>query len=116
MIGRAGLGNPWVYRNLQLALSGRDERPYVPSIAERRDTALRHLALEIEHNGERQAAVMMRRVTTWYTFGLPNSKTLRGEVCRTFDVAVVRRLLEDYFAALPPDVAGPASFLQLAEA
>lgn len=109
MIGRAGLGNPWVYKNLEGA-------GYLPTVAERRDTLLRHLSLEIEHNGERQAAVMMRRVVAWYTFGLPNSKTLRGEVCKTFDVAVIRRMLEDYFGALPSDVAGPASFLALAEA
>jgi tRNA-dihydrouridine synthase B len=110
MIGRAGLGNPWVYKNLE------SETPYVPSVDERRDALLKHLDLSILHLGERQAAVNARRFVAWYTFGLANSKALRGEVCKTMDPLVVRKLLVDYFDALPRDLSAPQSFLQLAEA
>jgi tRNA-dihydrouridine synthase B len=115
MIGRAGLGNPWVYGNLHRVMEGSAEAPYVPSVAERRDTLLRHLSLEIEHCGERQAALNMRRIVMWYTTGLPHSKPLRVGVCQTMDVALIRRMIEDYFGALPQDVPPPSAPVLLSE-
>lgn len=115
MIGRAGLGNPWVYRNLQRALDNSDAPPLVPTVRERRDALLEHLDLEREHCGERQAAVNLRRIVMWYTVGLPNAKPLRVAVCRTLDVPLIRRMIEDYFNALPADVPAPQTPVLLAE-
>ncbi len=115
MIGRAGLGNPWVYRNLQLAMEGSDEAPYVPTVRERRDTLLRHLDLEAQLLGERQAALNLRRIAMWYTTGLPNSKPLRSAVCRTMDVSEIRRMLAEFFDALPADVPAPCAPVLLSE-
>ena len=44
MIGRGGLGNPWIYKNLDRGLAG-DASPYIPSVAERKETLLKHFAL-----------------------------------------------------------------------
>lgn len=115
MIGRAGLGNPWVYRNLDRTMTGSKEPACVPSVAERRNTLLRHLELEILHLGERNAALNMRRIVLWYTAGLPNNKPLRVAVCQTMDVGLIRRMIEDFFAALPENVPAPCAPLLLAE-
>lgn len=115
MIGRAGLGNPWVYRNLQQALEGSPLPAYVPTVAERRETVLKHWDLEVSLLGERQAALNMRRIVTWYTVGLPNSKPLRVAVCKTMDAALIRRMIEDYFGSLPEDVPPPSAPILLAE-
>jgi len=114
MIGRAGLGNPWVYRNLESVMTGAGE-PYVPSVRERRDTLLRHFDLEVTHCGEREAALNMRRIVMWYTTGLPHSKPLRVNVCRTMDVALIRRMIEEYFDGLPADVPPPSAPVLLSE-
>ena len=115
MIGRAGLGNPWVYRNMHKAMEGASDAPFVPTVAERRDTLLRHLTLEIEHCGERQAALNMRRITMWYTTGLPHAKPLRVGVCQTMDTALIKSMIEDYFGRLPEDVPPPTAPVLLAE-
>jgi tRNA-dihydrouridine synthase len=115
MIGRAGLGNPWVYRNLEKAMAGSAEAPYVPTVAERKETLLKHLALEIEHCGERQAALNMRRIVMWYTVGLPHAKPLRVGVCQTMDTALIRSMITDYFDRLPADVPPPSAPVLLAE-
>lgn len=115
MIGRAGLGNPWVYRNLDNAARGLDVPDYVPAVAERRDTLLRHLELEILHLGERQACLNMRRIATWYTAGLPHSKTLRVAVCRAANTGEIRAMISEYFDRLPEDVPAPCAPLLLAE-
>ena len=114
MIGRAGLGNPWVYENLRRGLEN-GASPYVPTVAERRDALLEHLDLELLHCGERQAAVNLRRIVMWYTVGLPNAKPLRVAVCRTMDVPLIRRMIEDYFNALPSDIPAPQTPVLLAE-
>lgn len=115
MVGRAGLGNPWVYRNLERVMEGSPDPPTVPCAAERRDTLLKHFGLEIRHQGERLSALNMRRIVVWYTAGLPDCKSLRAAVCRTTDPALIRRLIEDYFASLPARVPPPCAPVLLAE-
>lgn len=115
MLGRAGLGNPWIYRNLDQVMRGSLEPSYVPSIQERRDTLLRHFELEIRHLGEYYAAVNMRRIIFWYTGGLPGAKALRVAVCQTKDLALIRRMIEDFFGALPKDVPPPRAPVLLSE-
>lgn len=115
MIGRAGLGNPWIYANLHRVMEGSGDPPYAPSVAERRDTLLRHLQLEILHCGERQAALNMRRVVMWYTAGLPRAKPLRVGVCQTMDVVLIRRMIGDYFSSLPEAVPPPTAPALLCE-
>lgn len=115
MLGRAGLGNPWIYGNLDKIMAGSTEPFYAPGAKERRDSLLRHFDLEIQHLGERMAALNMRRIVFWYTGGLPNAKSLRVAVCRTMDLAFIRRLIEDFFSALPAEIPQPCAPLLLAE-
>ena len=115
MIGRAGLGNPWLYRNVQAALEGSSEPPRPPGIGERRDTLLKHLELEIRHLGQRQAALNARRIVSWYTTGLPNCKSLRIAVCRTMDFSEIRARIADFFGSLPADAPPPRAPLLLSE-
>ena len=115
MIGRGGLGNPWIYRNLDSVLSGERDAVYVPSVAERKATLLQHLALQRLHLGDRQAALNMRRITVWYTQGLPYNKAMRVAVCSTMDCEEIRRVIDGFFDALPTDVAPPTAPVLLAE-
>ncbi len=115
MIGRAGLGNPWIYRNLDAAIKNDDSGIYIPSIKERRETLIKHLSLERSLLGERQAALNCRRIVVWYTAGLPNSKALRADVCRTSDMDQIISMVGDFFSALPLDSPPPQAPLLLAE-
>lgn len=115
MIGRGGLGNPWIYRNLEEALEGKRAASCVPSVAQRKETLLSHLDLERSRLGERQAALNMRRITVWYTQGLPRNKAMRAAVCSTTDCAEIRRVIIEFFDALPADAPPPAVPILLAE-
>ncbi len=114
MIGRGGLGNPWIYRNLDESLENQS-CDYVPPIQERRETLLKHLNLERSLLGDRQAALNTRRIVVWYTAGLPNSKALRGEVCRTTDMNAIISMVGDFFSALPENAPPPEAPMLLAE-
>ncbi len=115
MIGRGGLGNPWIYRNLDGALSGSGDAPHVPSTAEREETLLKHFALERAHLGDRLAALNMRRICVWYTGGLPGNKAVRVAICSTMDCAEIERLIREFFDALPADAPAPQAPVLLAE-
>jgi tRNA-dihydrouridine synthase len=115
MIGRGGLGNPWIYRNLDDVMNGARDAVYVPPVAERKATLLKHLELERLHLGDRQAALNMRRITVWYTQGLPYNKAMRVAVCSTMDCDEIRRVIAEFFDKLPEDVAPPTAPVLLAE-
>jgi tRNA-dihydrouridine synthase B len=115
MIGRGGLGNPWIYRNLDEVMNGARDAVYVPSVAERKATLLKHFALERGHLGDRQAALNMRRITVWYTQGLPYNKAMRVAVCSTMDCDVIRGVVEKFFDQLPLDAPPPSVPILLAE-
>ena len=115
MIGRGGLGNPWIYRNLDDVMSGARATAYVPSVAERKATLLRHFELERLHLGDRQAALNMRRITVWYTQGLPYNKATRVAVCSTMDCDEIARVIAEYFDQLPVDAPPPTAPVLLAE-
>ncbi len=115
MIGRGGLGNPWIYRALDAALEGSDEAIPLPSPQERLETMLKHLDLEVEHLGPRQACLNMRRITVWYTAGLPECKPFRAEVCRTENTERIRGLILDFWARLPQDLPEPQAPVLLSE-
>jgi len=115
MIGRGGLGNPWIYRNLDDVMNGRRDSAYVPTVPERKETLLRHFALERSLLGDRQAALNMRRITVWYSQGLPHNKVMRVGVCSTMDCAEIIRLISAFFDQLPADAPPPSVPILLAE-
>jgi len=107
MVGRGGLGNPWLYRQVAQALgevpSGEGRTASAcgdggPSAAARCAALLEHFDLEVEHQGERQAALNFRRIGAWYTAGLPGAKGFRMGVYATMDVGLIRRMIEDFFS------------------
>ena len=115
MIGRGGLGNPWIYKNLDDVMNGRRDAIYVPSVPERKETLLKHFALARKLIGDRQAALNMRRITVWYSQGLPHNKVMRVGVCSTMDCELIVKLISDFFDQLPADAPPPTVPLLLAE-
>jgi len=100
MVGRGGLGNPWLYRQVHQAWEGAGGQPQAPDLDSRRVALLEHFDLEVEHRGERQAALNFRRIGAWYTAGLPGAKAFRTGVYATMDVGLIRRMILDFFAGL----------------
>ena len=71
MIGRAARGNPWIFRQI-LGKGGK------PSLAELKETILRHAQKMVEMDGEYAGIRKMRKHVAWYTAGYPHSSRLRG--------------------------------------
>jgi tRNA-dihydrouridine synthase B len=68
MIGRAAMGNPFVFTGEE------------PSVRRRLEKAERHFALLTEDKGEKAACLEMRKHLAWYLRGLPYASHYKREV------------------------------------
>jgi tRNA-dihydrouridine synthase B len=96
MIGRATLGNPWIFREvLQYLKTG--ELISGPTPEERLDTIKEHIRNEIEIKGEDIAIKEMRKHIAGYTKNLKDASMLRDRVNHLDTEKEVIQCLEDYF-------------------
>lgn len=79
MVGRAARGNPWIFREIKTYLeTGEHALPLTAE--EKRDTILRHAALQLQVKGEYIGIREMRKHLSWYTAGYPHSAKLRQKI------------------------------------
>jgi len=98
MIGRAAVGNPWIFKQILALENGLSVQP--PSLDERRALIMKHfhyLSIEI---GENRAAKLMRGLLLSYTKGLPHSRHFRSSFTSINDIDTLISALDEYFAAL----------------
>jgi nifR3 family TIM-barrel protein len=101
MIGRAALGNPWIFSQVGTFLeTGALERGEADP-GRRRSLMLRHLDALIRFMGdERRAVHVMRKHFAWYTKGLPGSAVFRDSVNRIESRAEIEKAIAGFFARL----------------
>lgn len=93
MIGRGGLGNPWIYRQIHQSLF-EGVQPTFPTMEERKAAVLEHMELEGRFEGEQKAIYHMRRIGVWYIAGIPNAAHWRDQLVRSRTLTEVRHILE----------------------
>jgi tRNA-dihydrouridine synthase len=98
MIGRAAMGNPWIFR--QARQLTKKQPLSSPTPQERLDVVRRHLALYGESLHDRQSLAGVRSRLMWYSKMLRGSARLRASLsdCRHLEDMI--KLCEDFFAAL----------------
>ena len=99
MIGRASLGNPWIFRSILEGLTV-NNKEYIPSNKERLETILEHLELAIHEKGEYVAIREMRKHISGYTKNLPNSSNFRVEMNKIENKEELIKYLKNYFENL----------------
>jgi nifR3 family TIM-barrel protein len=98
MLGRGALGNPWIYREVEAALAGAPA-PDAPSFEDRRQTALRHLALQAEHDA--WPVGPLRRILCWYFKECPGVHAFRDRIHRAQTIDEMRALVTSFQPAVP---------------
>jgi tRNA-dihydrouridine synthase B len=79
MIGRAALGRPWIFREIDHYLQTGTKLPS-PDLAEIREILTAHLGALHSFYGERTGPRVARRHVGWYTGTIPGGARLRAEV------------------------------------
>ncbi|MGE5587278.1 MAG: tRNA dihydrouridine synthase DusB [Clostridia bacterium] len=98
MIGRAALGNPWIFKQVATFLATGERLP-PPSLAERVAMAIRHLDIMVGLFGEKSAVLQMRKHAAWYVRGARGAAQARARV----NAANTRSEMVEALASLVPD-------------
>lgn len=88
MVGRAALGNPFVFGRINAAIAGRPLPP-APTVTQRMDALRRQVTLMCEYKGEFIALREARKHASWYIKGLRGASALRArasELCTLDDL------------------------------
>ncbi len=96
MIGRAAMGNPWIFGDILHYLETGRERP-APTLDQRMEASLLHLKrmAETPHVGETRAVKEMRGQLTHYFKGFPGVSSLRGKLVAADTIAHIEDILHD---------------------
>ena len=94
MIGRAAMGNPWVFREAKHFLETGMESPGI-LLEDRWELVLRHCRLAVEstrYGSEKQTLTAMRSRLMAYCKGFPGAKELRQKLCHVSSISEVEDL------------------------
>lgn len=98
VVGRGCLGRPWLFGDLEAALSGRPVPP-APRLGEVAETIRRHVSLVVDWRGGEGDLAHFRKHLSWYLKGYPVGGDVRRRAGQVSGVADVDALLDD----LDPD-------------
>lgn len=99
MIGRAAIGNPWIFKNIKHFFSTGSLLPDI-SLAERAEVCRQHLDFSIRWKGEKLGILEMRRHYANYFKGVPHVKELRMKLVTEYAYQAIIQLLDEA-AGLP---------------
>ncbi len=92
MIGRAAMGNPWIFKQTITYLETGELLPD-PDPQERINMAIRHLNLIVADKGEYIGVREMRKHAAWYTKGFPGAAQLRQRINQAKTSAELKAIL-----------------------
>ena len=96
MIGRAVLGNPWLFNQIAYYLKNGEKMPEI-SNNEKYNVILEHYNLLEQEKGEYTATREIRKHIAWYIKGLPNASVMRDEINRVESSESFKEILFTYF-------------------
>ena len=98
MIGRAAIGNPWIFENIINELTGKEIRTV--SNKEKLELILEHIDLEVKEKGEDIGIKEMRKHLSAYLKNTKDASVIRDKVNRINNKAELVACLNEYFNRL----------------
>lgn len=93
LIARGGLGNPWIFKQVEDKLAGKT--PEEVTLEERIRVCLKHLGRHVEQYGEK-GVVTFRKHLSWYFKGIPHFKEYKIELMQAKTEKEVQNTLKNY--------------------
>lgn len=79
MIGRATLGNPWIFSQINAYLENPNVKIRTPDLEERLGVMIEHIGKMVEYKGEHMAMLQARKLVVGYFKGMKGAAALRNE-------------------------------------
>ena len=96
MIGRASLGNPWIFKQIAYFLETGEKLPEISS-EEKYKVILEHFDLLLKEKGEYTATREIRKHIAWYVKGMPNATVIRDKINSVETEDDFKNILKQYF-------------------
>lgn len=96
MIGRASLGNPWIFKQIAHFLETGEKLPEI-SPEEKYKVILEHFDLLLKEKGEYTATREIRKHIAWYVKGMPNATVIRDKINSVETEEDFKNILKQYF-------------------
>lgn len=96
MIGRAALGNPWIFKQIEHYLKTGEKLPLIPN-EEKYKVILEHFDLLLKEKGEYTATREIRKHIAWYIKGMPNASEMRDKINSVESEEEFKKILKQYF-------------------
>jgi len=94
MVGRAAIGNPWIFGQIDALLKNRDFQE--TDLSTRFRMMKRYLRASVAYSGEEHACYMMRSRLAWFVKGLPHAKHFRESIKYISTEKEALELIEGY--------------------
>lgn len=79
MIGRATLGNSWIFSQINAYLENPNVKIHTPDLEERLGVMIEHIGKMVEYKGEHMAMLQARKLVVGYFKGMKGAAALRNE-------------------------------------
>ena len=79
VIGRATLGNPWIFSQINAYLENPNVKIHTPDLEERLGVMIEHIGKMVEYKGEHMAMLQARKLVVGYFKGMKGAAALRNE-------------------------------------
>ena len=96
MVGRAALGNPWIFKQISYYLETGEKLPEI-SLKEKYEVILEHFDLLLKEKGEYTATREIRKHIAWYVKGMPNATVIRDKINSVESEMDFKKILKQYF-------------------
>lgn len=97
MVGRAAMGNPWVFQQINGYLCEETRIMPPPSVPEMIIVIRRHIVEMCAEKGEERAMREARKHVAWYLKGMRNAAKFRGRAGQLSTLAELDELLKDVY-------------------
>ena len=79
MVGRATLGNPWIFSQINAYLENPNVKIHTPDLEERLGVMIEHIGKMVEYKCEHMAMLQARKLVVGYFKGMKGAAALRNE-------------------------------------
>ena len=93
MIGRAALGNPWIFNQTRALLDGKTVSE--PTVEEKVELCKRHFDLILQSRGIRKGLYLMRKHFGWYIKGFPGAADYRIRLVTAKSIEIAKDILNE---------------------
>lgn len=107
LIARGALGNPWIFKQIESALSGKQWA--APTMTERVAVVREHARLHVTQYEEHTDLVTFRKHLSWYFKGLPGAKAFRDRLVKVASLEELDVILDEILAYEPMQAADAAA-------